>query len=93
MPTTLSVYDAKAKLSRVLANVEEKRMTVTILRYGHPIAQIVPIKPKLRSLTPDPAFAGKIKVKCDLFADDSSLWEACHEANPEHSRCHCRPSL
>ena len=46
MPTTLSVYDAKAKL---------------------------------RSLAPDPAFAGKVKVNCDLFADDSSLWEACHE--------------
>ena len=82
MPTTLSVYDAKAKFSSVLANVEEKRVTVTILRYGHPIAQIVPIRQKARSLTPDPALAGKVKVNCDLFADDSSLWEACREADP-----------
>lgn len=79
MPTTLSVYDAKAKFSSVLSNVEENRVTVTIVRYGHPIAKIVPVRQKLRSLTPDPALAGKIKVKCDLFADDSDMWEACDE--------------
>ena len=28
MPTTLSVYDAKAQFSRVLENVEENRVTV-----------------------------------------------------------------
>jgi antitoxin (DNA-binding transcriptional repressor) of toxin-antitoxin stability system len=80
MPTTLSVYDAKAQFSRVLENVEENRVTVTILRYGHPVAQIVPMKPKLRTLATDPRLAGKVKVNCDLFADDSNLWEACGEA-------------
>ena len=42
MPTTLSVYDAKAQF-----------------------------------LATDPRLAGKVKVNCDLFADDSNLWEAC----------------
>lgn len=67
MPTTLSVYDAKAKFSSVLANVEEKRMTVTILRYGHPIAQIVPIRQKARSLSPDPTLAGRSRSTATSF--------------------------
>jgi hypothetical protein len=30
-----------------------------------------------RSFKPIPGLAGKIKVKCDLFDDSSSDWEAC----------------
>ncbi len=81
MPMTMSVYDAKLKFSRVLSEVEEKRESVTILRYGHPIAQIVPLQAKARSLTPDPELAGKIKVNCDLFADPFYC-----EANMKHLR-------
>jgi prevent-host-death family protein len=40
---TVSVADAKSKFSSVLSRVEKKRLPVTILRRGTPIAQIVPI--------------------------------------------------
>lgn len=80
MPTTMSVYEAKSNFSSVLSDVEANRAVVTIVRYGHPVAQIVPMKAKsVRSLAPDPKLAGKIKVNCDLFADDSGMWEACDE--------------
>ena len=81
MPATLSVHEAKANFSGVLAAVERNAATLTIMRYGRPIARIVPIKRRVRSLSPMPSVAGKIKVKCDLFADGSEDWEACHASS------------
>jgi prevent-host-death family protein len=40
---TVSIADAKAQLSALVTHVQAKRMPVTILRRGVPIAQIVPI--------------------------------------------------
>ena len=82
MPTTLSVHEAKTNFSSVLAAVERDATTLTIVRYGRPVARIVPIKRKGRSLKPMPGVAGKIKVKCDLFADNSEDWEACNAVVP-----------
>ena len=48
--------------------------TFTIMRYGHPIAKLVPVEHK-RKIRPLPGYGGKIIVKGDLFADDSGLWE------------------
>ena len=78
MSATLSVHEAKTNFSSVLAAVERDATTLTIMRYGRPIARIVPIRRKGRSLKPMPGVAGKIKVKCDLFADSSEDWEACN---------------
>ena len=78
MPSTLSVHEAKTNFSSVLAAVERDAVALTIMRYGRPIARIVPIRQKGRSLKPMPGVAGKIKMKCDLFADSSEDWEACH---------------
>ena len=48
--SAVSVADAKSNFSSVLSRVETKRLPVTILRRGKPIAQIVPIAaPKGRS--------------------------------------------
>ena len=44
------------------------------MRYGRPIAKIVPIVPK-RNMGPLPGFAGKVKMHGDWFADESSEWE------------------
>ena len=44
MPTVLNVNEAKTNFSNVLAAVENDLVTVTIMRYGHPVAQIVPIE-------------------------------------------------
>lgn len=77
MTTTLSVNEAKANFSSVLADVERNRIRVTIVRYGHPVAQLVPLEHPRRTLAAIPGVAGHIDVRCDLFADDSDNWEAC----------------
>lgn len=50
--TAVSVAEAKATLSAVVHRVEQKRVPVTILRRGVPVAQIIPFPaaraPKLR---------------------------------------------
>ena len=74
MPTMLNVNEAKANFSGVLAEVESKLTVITIMRYGRPVAKIVPIVPK-RSLGPLPGFAGKVKMHGEWFGDDSSEWE------------------
>ena len=58
MPTLLNVHEAKAKFSGVLAEAENNLTVVTIMRYGRPIAKIVPVTPK-RNMGPLPGFAGK----------------------------------
>ena len=78
MPATMSpavnVNEAKANFSGILAEVESRMATFTIMRYGHPIAKLVPVEHK-RKIRPLPGYGGKITVKGDLFADDSELWE------------------
>lgn len=74
MQPMLNVYEAKSNFSSVLAEVERKLSTFTIMRYGRPIAKIVPIVPK-RNMGPLPGFAGKVKMHADWFADESSEWE------------------
>jgi prevent-host-death family protein len=43
MTETVSVADAKSGFSSLLSRVEKRRLPVTILRRGVPIAQIVPL--------------------------------------------------
>jgi prevent-host-death family protein len=70
----LNVHEAKANFSGVLAEVENSLAVITIMRYGRPIAKIVPITPR-RNMAPLPGFAGKVKMRGDWFGDDSSEWE------------------
>ena len=77
MPTVLNVNEDKTNFSSVLAEVERNMLIITITRYGRPVARVVPIERKARSLSPIPGLAGKIKINCDLFADGSEDWEAC----------------
>ena len=44
------------------------------MRYGRPVAKIVPVVPK-RNLSPLPGFAGKVKMRGDWFGDNSADWE------------------
>jgi len=74
MPTSLNVNEAKANFSSLLAEVESRLVSFTILKYGRPIARIMPIEP-IRKIRPLPGYGSKITVKTDLFADDSCLWE------------------
>lgn len=74
MPTMLNVNEAKTNFSSVLSEVESRFASFTILKYGRPIARIVPIEP-VRKIRPLPGYGTKIAIKGDLFADDSGLWE------------------
>ena len=78
MPSVLSVHEAKTHFSSILAEVENNMESVTIVRYGRPVAQLVPLRKNKRNFAPIPQIAGKIDVKCDLFGDDSGDWEACN---------------
>ena len=76
MPTVMQVHEAKANFSGLLSEVEKNLATVTIVRYGRPVARIVPIEAaEKRNVAPFPGFAGKVKMHGDWFADESSDWE------------------
>ena len=77
MPLTMNVNEAKTHFSSLVSEVEKNMVAFTIMRYGRPVARLVPLESPRRSFKPIPGIAGKIKVKCDLFEDSSSDWEAC----------------
>lgn len=77
MSAVVSVHEAKTHFSSILAAVEENMEPITIVRYGHPVAQLVHVSKARRDFSPIPQLAGKIEVTCDLFGDDSGDWEAC----------------
>ena len=74
MPTMMSVKEAKANFSGMLSEVESGVVSFTIMRYGRPIARVVPIE-RTRKIRPLVGYGAKIAVKGDLFSDDSALWE------------------
>ena len=77
MPLTMNVNEAKTHFSSLVSEAEKNMVSFTIMRYGRPVARLVPLETPRRSFKPIPGLAGKIKVKCDLFDDSSSDWEAC----------------
>ena len=77
MPLTMNVNEAKTHFSSLVSEVEKNMVAFTIMRYGRPVARLVPLESPRRSFKPIPGLAGKIKVKCDLFDESSSDWEAC----------------
>ena len=70
----MNINEAKANFSGMLAEVESRFATFTIMKYGRPIARVVPFE-RTREIRPLPGYGAKIAVKGDLFADDSALWE------------------
>ena len=77
MLLTMNVNEAKTHFSSLVSEVGKNMVAFTIMRYGRPVARLVPLESPRRSFKPIPGLAGKIKVKCDLFDDSSSDWEAC----------------
>ena len=77
MPTVMSVNEAKSNFSALLSFVHDDRTVVTIMRYGHPIAQIVPC-PRKRTLRKD-LLLSQVKINGNLFEDESSDWEAMND--------------
>ena len=77
MTTVMNVNEAKSNFSSLLSFVSKDRTVVTIVRYGHPIAQIVPCaKKRRRDKDPLPS---QIQIKGDLFEDESADWEAMND--------------
>lgn len=74
MTTALNIAEAKANFSGMLAEVESRLASFTIMKYGRPIARVMPIAPT-RKIRPLAGYGSKIVLKTDLFADDSGLWE------------------
>lgn len=73
MPATLNVNEAKTIFSSALATAENNLVTVTIMRYGHPIAQIAPSKRHNRT-TSDPSLS-RISYTGNLCDNDEDDWE------------------
>ena len=74
MATTVSVYDAKTQLSRLLARVEAGE-EIVIARNGRPVARLAPLLP------PPPrqpgAWRGRVVIRDDFddsTADDAAQW-------------------
>jgi prevent-host-death family protein len=70
---SLSLAKAKATLSAVVDGVEHKRLPVTILRRGVPVAQIIPFPgtpiPKLRG-----SMAGTVRILGDIMSPIDVEW-------------------
>jgi prevent-host-death family protein len=71
--TSVSVAEAKAKFSSIVKSVEKKQGSVTILRRGVPVAQLVPLpgakKPLLRG-----SMAGKGRELGDIVSPYLEEW-------------------
>ncbi len=71
--STVSIHDAKAHLSALIARVSEKNERVIISRYGKAVAEIIPYQRGIRTII-DPELA-QVKVKSDLTEPTVYEWE------------------
>ena len=58
----INIHEAKTQLSKLIADGEE----VVIVRYGEPVARLVPIRPPTARRVPGSA-RGKFKVPPEFF--------------------------
>ena len=70
---TVSLHEAKSRLSGLVAEVERSGAKIVISRYGKPVAEIAPIQ-KRRRTQPDPKLS-KVEVHDDMTAPTSGEWE------------------
>jgi prevent-host-death family protein len=69
----VSIHEAKAKLSALIAQVERLGDKVTICRYGRPVAELVPVRHGSRTSV-DPELS-RVTVKGDLTEPTEQEWE------------------
>ena len=69
---TISLHEAKAKLSGLIAEVEKSGRKVVLSRYGKPVAELSPIRKRKRTRT-DPKLS-TIKIKGDLTEPTIDEW-------------------
>ena len=71
--TTVSVHEAKAHLSSLLAGVEDRGEAVLICRYGKAVAQLVPVRPNKRTQTADKL--SRVVLRTDPCHPTAQEWE------------------
>jgi prevent-host-death family protein len=54
----VSIYEAKAHLSKLIASLEAGEERIVLCRHGVPVADLVPHRKEERLLEPDPALTG-----------------------------------
>jgi prevent-host-death family protein len=64
LATSVSVAEAKARLSSIIHGVEKKHTPVTILRRGIPVAQLIPFPQTIR-----PQLAGSMAGTARILGD------------------------
>ena len=69
----VSIHEAKARLSALIAQIERHGEPVTICRYGRPVAELVPVRRGSRTNV-DPHLS-KVTVGCDLTEPTAPEWE------------------
>ena len=83
-PASLPLAKIKAHLSAVVDAVEQKRIPVTILRRGVPVAQIIPFpstpRPPLRG-----SMAGTARELGDIVSPSAEEWTLSSEWTQDHA--------
>ena len=69
----VSIHEAKARLSSLIAQVERLGEKVTICRYGRPVAELIPVQHGSRTRV-DPELS-QVAVKGDLTTPTVEEWE------------------
>ena len=80
---TVGAYEAKTRLSELLARVQEGE-TVTITKHGHPVAQLVGIAPAKPSNEEVIAEIDRLREGIDLQGD--SVLDYIREGREERTR-------
>lgn len=71
--TTVSIHEAKTHLSSLVHDVERFGEKIVICRYGHAVAELVPVTHKKRTDI-DPELS-QVKIHCDLTESTEEEWE------------------
>ena len=71
--TQVSIHEAKAQLSALIAQVERLGEKITICRYGRPVAELIPVQWGRRTSI-DPELS-QVTIKGDLTAPTETEWE------------------
>lgn len=71
--TTVSIHEAKARLSALIAGVEDRQERVLICRYGRAVAELVPVRRGRRTVV-DKTLC-KVRITADLTEPTEAEWE------------------
>ena len=79
---SLSISKVRARLPALIEGVAQNREPVVVMRYGAPMAMIVPVEPVENKPTPYPLRGQPIVTADDFDAPMPDLWNALGAAEP-----------